>query len=462
MIPAIADFVPLPQQWEVIRDIRTRYDYSLGTHEVLLSGSVGSAKSLLLAHLIATHALTFRKAHIGVGRRVLKDLRDTLISVLKEHLTNVEFEYNASSGVFKFQNGSIVRPFSWADGHYKKFRSHEFTMFVIEELTENDEEEFYLEIFNRLGRRRDVPETLIVNATNPDDPEHWAYQRFFVNKNPRRHVYKTKTADNPYLPRSYIEALKSSMDPKLWLRMGEGEWIPIRTEMVYHQYDSQLNYRDRPYDIQPGHPIRWCWDFNIGDGKPLSSCFMQYAPDPIDMLGKDMSKHPPLPKRFHVYQDLVISGLRTEDMCEEALERGFLDHDTTYILHGDATGKHRDTRSKHNDWEIIEKFMANARTKSGKPIRFRKEVPLANPKVRSRHNIVNAQLCNANKVRNLFVYKGAGVAHQGLMLTKLKPGADYVEDDSKEYQHVTTAIGYGVVRTLEDENRRPGITTTGR
>lgn len=437
VIPSLREFKPLPKQWEVIRDIRRKYDYSLGTHEVLLSGSVGSAKSLLLAHLMVTHSLMFRNAHVGIGRRVFKDLKDTLLEVTRQHCHGVlPFEYNGTTGSFRFSNGSAIRPFSWADRHYKKFRSHDFTMFVIEELTENDDEEFYDEIYNRIGRRRDVPEKILLSATNPDDPEHWVYRRFFVKTSPTRHVYRSRAVDNPYLPPSYIKNLQSSMDPKLWRRMGEGEWLPIRSSVIYHQYDTDKNRIRRQYQPDQRHEIHWGWDFNIGDGKPLSTCFFQY-----------------INQKFHVYADLVVEGFRTEDMLEEALARGLLEPNVTFVLNGDATGKHRDTRSRHNDWEIIKNWMSNARKLSGAPISFRMEVPLSNPKVRTRHNVINATLHNSLGVRSLYVYDGAPKVHEGLLLTKLKPGADYVEDDSKDYQHVTTALGYGVLRTLADETR---------
>jgi len=435
--PAITEFNPLPMQLRVIRDIRRGFDYSMGTHEVLLSGAVGSAKSLLLAHIAVTHCLENPGAHVGFGRRTHKDLRDTLIEVTRQHCGEiVPMDFHGVTGKFTFANGSIIRPFSWADAHYKKFRSHEFSMFVIEELTENDDKEFYTEILNRVGRLKFINEKLMVCATNPDDPEHWAYKHWFLSQSKRRHVYRTRTADNPFLPPSYIDQLRESMDPLLARRMIDGEWIPIRGATIYHQYDPDKNRVMAPYAPTGKHEIHWCWDFNISEGKPLSSCFFEHAGG-----------------KFHVFADLVIHGLRTEDMLEEAWNRGLLDHDTTFVINGDATGKHRDTRSRHNDYEIIRNWLSNAKTRDGRQIRFRFDVPLSNPKVRERHNIINATLNNANGHRNLLVYAGAPTVHEGLMLTRLKPGADYIEDDSKPYQHVTTALGYGVVAKLREGNK---------
>jgi hypothetical protein len=157
-----------------------------------------------------------------------------------------------------------------------------------------------------------------------------------------------------------------------------------------------------------------------------------------------------------------MQSFRTEDMLEECWSRGDLDYDVTYVINGDATGKHRDTRSKHSDYEIIRMFLANAKTRDGKrSIRFRFDVPLSNPKIRERHNIVNGILHNANGDRRLIVYGDAPVVHEGLMLTRLKPGADYIEDDTKPYQHVTTALGYGIIADLRAKNKS-GITVIRR
>jgi len=432
--PTLNEFLPTPKQWQVIHDIRTKYDYSLGTHEVLLDGAVGSAKSLLLGHIMVTHCILNPNAHAGIGRRTLPSLRETLGEVIKAHCADMAVEYNGVTGKYTFSNGSVLRPFSWADAHYKKFRSHEFSAFGIEELTENPHPEFYHEIASRVGRLRHIDEKLLISATNPDEPDSWVYKRFFIEQSERRHRYKSVTADNPYLPKSYIESLKENYDPIMYRRMVLSEWIPIRQAVIYHQYDPARNRVLHKYQVDPKREIHWSWDFNIGDGKPLSSCLFQYD-------GK-----------FHVFKDLVIQGLRTEDMLEEAHAQGLLDHETTYVINGDCTGKNRDTRSRHNDYEIIRLYLSNAKTKSGRPIQFRMDVPLSNPKVRERHNIMNGLLHNANGDTRLFIYADAPVCHEAMMLTKLRSGADYIEDDSKNspYQHVGTALGYGCIAKLRE------------
>jgi len=47
---------------------------------------------------------------------------------------------------------------------------------------------------------------------------------------------------------------------------------------------------------------------------------------------------------------------------------------------------------------------------------------------------------------------------EGFSLTKLKDGAQYIEDDSKRYQHITTAAGYGICSVLDElETQQIGI-----
>lgn len=444
MIPKIQEFIPLPKQLQVIKDIRRGFDYGLGTHEVLLSGSVGSAKTILLAHLAITHALFYPGSHVGIGRRTKPELKETLVHVILEHLDGMFPDaYNKTTSNWKLPNGSRITSFSWADQSFKKFRSHEFSCFLIEELTENKDPKFYEELFMRVGRLPTIPEKIIMSATNPDDPEHWAYKRFFEEKKATRHVYLSKTADNPYLPTSYVEQLEANLDPKMARRMLYGEWLAIAQDVIYYAYEKDRNFKNEKYIVNPRFPIHICFDFNIGQGKPMSSCLFQKVGN-----------------TFHVFAEAIVHGSRTEDQMDEMAGRGYLDYPATYIINGDATGKRNDTRSPMSDYDIIKKYLSNYRQPGNKAIMFETKVPMSNPPIRTRHNMVNAQFINELGQTRLYVYKDCPTLDEGLRLTKLKPGAQYLEDDSKAHQHVTTALGYGIVRTLRDENV-PGISVVG-
>jgi hypothetical protein len=78
-------------------------------------------------------------------------------------------------------------------------------------------------------------------------------------------------------------------------------------------------------------------------------------------------------------------------------------------------------------------------------------VPRSNPPIRERHNIVNAYCTNSINQHRLFIYEKCKILNEGMKLTALKKGAEYIEDDSKEYQHVTTALGYRVVYSSQNK-----------
>lgn len=434
--PTFSEFNPLtiPFQAQVLDDIFFNFDYSLGPHEILLSGSVGSAKSLLMAHAALRLSTLHPNANILLGRRALPDLKDTIYRKIVDHMEGTFKEgqhYNARDNIahITFTNNSRIFSRSWADKRYLKMRSLELTAAFFEELTENNEEDkrAYEETLMRLGRTPHIPIKFIVSATNPDAPSHWAYKHFIEPnsgglKHPTRHVYYSRTEDNPFLPIDYMDFLKKNLDPKMARRMLYGEWIEIAQEVVYYAYDKHYNFRNSDYKIDPNYPIILSWDFNIGEGKPMSLALLQYIND-----------------EFHIFDEVVIDGARTADTIEEAHEKGLLSQSFTYIICGDASGKHRDTRSSRSDYDIIKHEMAR------RDLKFEYRVPVSNPPVRSRHNRVNAYCINDLGIRRLFVYRNCKKVDEGLRLVKLKKGASYLEDDSKEYQHCTTAVGYAIM-----------------
>lgn len=448
--PTLLGFCPdgVPYQRDVLKLIRRDFDYSQGVLEILLSGSYGSAKSVLLAHLAVTHCLMLKRSRVAIVRRSLPDLKETLFKEIIDHLEGDRREgegrgllegrdywVNRTRASIRFRNGSEIIAVYWSDRKYKRARSKNFSMVLIEEAIENDDQdkEGFEEIKARLGRLTHVRENVLICATNPGSPTHWLYDYFIApneggQQHETRRVFYSRTEQNIYLPRIYIAGLRKNMDARRARRYLDGEWIELTKDQVYYGYDSLLNFRGYEYKFDLAHPIRLSWDFNIGVGKPLSMVVFQYIDDV-----------------FHFAQEVVIDGVRTQDSLDELAERGILDLACPYfIVNGDAAGKHKDTRNRRDDYEIICDFLANYRTKDGRSIAFKRFVPLANPTVRSRHNRVNSYCFNAEGQRRLFVYKDCPTLHKGLRLVELKKGSDYIEDDSKPWQHVTTAAGYGV------------------
>jgi hypothetical protein len=428
-VPTLSEFDPykVPYQIKVISLIRQEYNYNLGPLEVLLSGSVGSAKSLLLAHIVATHVILYPGAGVLVGRRVHKDMKNTIWAMIIKHYPDLRKYWNKSDTTIRLPNGSIIYGVSWDKGDYDKFRSYELSLAVIEELTENDTMDMVTEIRMRLGRAQGVRENLLICATNPDSPSHPAYEYFIEGASESRRVFYSKTEDNPFLPKWYIESLRKTLDHKQALRMLQGQWIEINKDNVYYAYEDVNNYRDYVYKWDLSKPLDLFLDFNNSkSGKPMSIGAGQF-----------------INGQYHIGKTWIIGGMRTLDIMDEVANDGYLDMGFPMVrFFGDASGRHGDTRANKPDWDLIENFIANYRPKHRAYLDYEIEVPAANPAIKARHNLVNGLCRNDLEQSNLFIYKEAKDLGKGLRLTQLKENARLIEDDSLREQHITTALGY--------------------
>jgi hypothetical protein len=429
-VPTLTEFDPykVKYQIEVLSLIRQEYNYNLGPLEILLSGSVGSAKSLLLAHIVVTHALMHPGAGVLIGRRVIRDGLNTIWSMVIKHYPELKQYWKKSpSHTIELPNGSIIYLVSWDKGDFEKFRSYELSLAVIEELTENDTIDMIAEIRMRLGRAQGVRENLLICATNPSSPAHPAYQYFIEGQSESRRVFYSKTEDNPFLPAWYIESLRKTLDPKMAQRMLHGKWIEINRDNVYYEFTDELCYIDKEYLWDQRYPLDLFIDFNNSkSGKPMSIGAGQ-------VIGE----------KYHAAKVWIIPGMRTLDIMDEVAESGLLNGAFPLIrVFGDASGRAQDTRSNKSDWDLIENFLSNYTTRSGSRLNYEIEVPMANPPIKERHNLMNALFKNDLGQTRFFVYRDAKDLAKGFRLTQLKQNARLIEDDSLREQHITTAAGY--------------------
>jgi hypothetical protein len=441
--PTLGGFSPdvIPYQRQVV-DLVDGFGYHAGTPEILLSGSYGSAKTTLIAHLVVRHCLEFKRARAAICRRALPDLKRTLFMEIMTHIEedlvegkDYSVNYSGSPRI-RFSNGSEIICATWADKKYKKFRSLNISCLAIEEIVENDDDdmEAFKTLKARLRRLPHVPQNFCIAATNPEGEGHWVYKYWIQTQpHPTRFVFYSNTEQNPFIDQIYVQQLKADLSPKEAERYVYGRWVDLIGETIYSEYRSETQFRrERDYKVNPEYPVILSWDFNAAADKPMSMVCLQYIED-----------------CFHVFAEVIIFSSRTQDTLDELIGRDLLKPEYSYAVCGDASGKHRDTRSLRSDYDIIMKFL------SGHSLRYDYRVPAANPPIRLRHNRLNAYCKNALGDTRLYIYKGCDTLDEGLRLTKLKPGGQFVEDDSKPYQHVTTSLGYAIValtsRRLENK-----------
>ena len=188
-----------------------------GTQQIMLSGAVGSAKSLVMEHIISRYLVEVPNAHIGIGRLTMPDLKATLYTNICEHLPERILAKPPAKVSPKIEliNGSELTGKSWSDYNLAKLGSYEFNAFAIEELTESDRPDAYNVILQRIRRNGDngaiVPKFLI-SATNPNSPSHWAYKKLIEKAgwvdgkraqgkdlDDNIWIFYSVTTDNPFL-----------------------------------------------------------------------------------------------------------------------------------------------------------------------------------------------------------------------------------------------------------------------
>ena len=428
----------IPWCWDCLEHVYN-LDYSMGTHEIGMCGIVGSAKTSLAAWLAVDHCCKYKDALFFIGRRSYSDLKETSYTEICDIVYNTwgkrsEKWMKVSDCSITFPWGARIIGGTWGDGRYEKYKSKKYSAAWLEEPTENSPEEYkgFLNIFRpRVGRvshkNSDVQENFILYSFNFYDPEHPIYEDFYgKGNNEMTHLFESRDRNNPFLHEKYYDNLLGKLDPLNVRRQIYGEWVTSNTNSIYHAYDPKKHFKNTSYKVNKRYPVNIAWDFNIGDGKPLSVVFFQYIED-----------------HFHFFDEIIIEGIRTLDSCEEINNRGYFDHGLKFVLNGDSTGSSRDTRSKLSDWLIIKDYFTKHRNQP----RFEIKVPRSNPPIRKRHNLVNAYMENGLKQNRISVYKKCLTLDKGFKLTAFKKRSS-IEDDSKPYQHCTTSAGYGICSTI--------------
>ena len=62
---------------------------------------------------------------------------------------------------------------------------------------------------------------------------------------PDRMLYKGRTADNPYLPPDFLDAMRENYSPQLFKAYTEGEFCLLTQAAVYPEFNRELNKSDQ-------------------------------------------------------------------------------------------------------------------------------------------------------------------------------------------------------------------------
>jgi len=230
------------QAWKLLMDDKTNI--------VLYGGSAGAGKSWLGCLWVTTLCLKYNGIRCLIGRTVLQQLKLTTLNTLFEVLQQMglksgeHYVYNGQSNVITFNNKSEIilkdLQFQPSDPNFDSLGGIEITACFIDEAAQIS----YL-AYNILKSRIRFKlteynlEPKMLMTCNPG--QVWLKKEFYIpyiqeTLDPSKAFVPALPLDNPHLPSSYIEMLKS-LPPSQRRRLLEGDWNYMEEDDSLFNFD---------------------------------------------------------------------------------------------------------------------------------------------------------------------------------------------------------------------------------
>jgi phage terminase large subunit len=224
------------------------------TNEVLYGGSAGAGKSWLGCLWITTLCLSYPGIRCLIGRTVLTQLRLTTLNTLFETLQSMglksgeHYTYNGQSNVITFQNKSeiVLKDLQYqpSDPNFDSLGGLELSAVFVDESAQISQLAYNIlksRIRFKLNEYNLIPKILM--TCNPG--QVWLKKVFYLpyiqDTLPENMKFvPALPLDNPHLPSSYIEMLKS-LPPQQRKRLLEGDWNYMDESDNLFDFDSISN-----------------------------------------------------------------------------------------------------------------------------------------------------------------------------------------------------------------------------
>jgi len=217
------------------------------------------------------------------------------------------------------------------------------------------------------------------------------------------------------LPPDVIESAKRTMSKKQYNQEYRASF-ETASGKIYEDYSARNFTKE---EIGKHEALHWTHDQNF---TPLSSA--------IAVVRKGVP---------YFLDEIVLESAVSKQSAVEFVEK-YKNHDNKMVyIYGDPAGRAGEKHGHKSDYNDIEDVLRLSGW------RFERRVRPAHPAIKDRQNAVRAKICNAKDEISLYVHPTkAPWCHKGLSTVQLKEGSSFQEDQTNQYQHITTAIGYFV------------------
>lgn len=267
---------------------------------------------------------------------------------------------------------------------------------------------------------------------------NWLYDEFVdESQHPKRdwtdwrHI-RADTSANVFAPSTYRDGLLETFDEELAREKVEGRFVNVRKGAVYRSFDRAKHVTETCL-YSPALPLHFSWDFNVD---PLCTVVAQKHGGTL----------------WFIDEIIAPGGGKTAEVMDAFAAR-YGAHANGIVIHGDASGRHRDTRSRglETDYDVIgqKARMLGLR-------QFSVAVAESNPAVMDRIARVNGAFRNAAGEVRAYVHPRCRNLIRDLEQQSYKPGTVTPDSQKGKFGHSADAAGYVTVDLIQLPSRKAG------
>lgn len=351
----------LPHQIAFLNDCQTPY--------LLLLGGLGSGKTFGFA-LKAIHMCILNAGYCGTIMEPTGPLlMDILVPTLDEILAimGIKYEYkqnnNKPNYIMNIGGKRTELRLRSAENWRRQIGSNQAFVGVDEIDTMKPDDA--LKMIQKSKPRIRKGNKLQFFASTTPEGFGFCYRFFEKGKDAKHKTIRARTADNPFLPDSYIPDLRELYPENLINSYLEGNYTNLNSGTVYTGFNRNLNGSSITENGK--EPLHIGMDFNITKMMAIVHVIRDGKPIAVDEL---------------------INMYDTEAAIETIKSKY---PKRSIFIYPDASGDNRKTNAKDTDIALL------------KAAKFRVIVGKKNPRVRDRVNCVNAMLKNGRGERRYLV-----------------------------------------------------------
>ncbi len=278
-----------------------------------------------------------------------------------------------------------------------------------------------------------------LNTVNPTNPEYRAWCWLLGVPDGLNHYYdlcesaKSGVSDEYQVFHWMTEEIFPEMAAEAKKIMSERQYnqefraaFETASGRIYENYsdDNRTNAT-----IESHEQLCWAHDQNY---TPLSSSISVIRDD-------DM----------YILDEIVLISAVSKQSALEFVEKYKGHKNKNVRIFGDPAGKAGEKHGHASDYTDIMDVLREHGWK------FTNEVAKSHPAIKDRQNCVRAKIKTADGKVSLYVnHKTAPWCHKGLQTVQLQKGSTFQEDQTNQYQHITTAIGYQIAQLWPIHNKQ--------